>query len=103
MYSEQQTPESLLNVWPRVVRAICYPESTGTISTKLGEGQSLPPDGAREQVCKGLRILMRLTLTINNHVVIGDAKQAIPGSLTHASCCLCDGKAPSSAWECNYV
>lgn len=57
MYSEQQTPESLLSVLP-IVRAICYPESAGIISTKLGEGQSLPPGGARGQVCNSLRILM---------------------------------------------
>ena len=54
-YSEQQTPESLLNVWPRVVRAICYPGFRGTVSPKLGEGQSLPADGAGEQVCNSLK------------------------------------------------
>lgn len=46
---------------------------------------------------------MWLMLMINNCVVIGDAKQVLPGSLTRASCCLCDRKAPSTAWECNYV
>lgn len=49
------TPESLLNVLPRVVTAIYYPESTGGISMTLGDRQNLPPDGARAQVCNSLR------------------------------------------------
>lgn len=75
MYLEQQTPESLLSVWSRGIRAIPYSGSTGTISTKWGEGQSLPPDGAREQVCNSQNISV-IRWMINNHV-IGDAKHVI--------------------------